>query len=261
MKKNLAVKLLAPAALLCLAAGGLAVAPTDDVSAVTAAAGSFEMLTTHEVRMDDENTGLRFTAKISETYYEANADKNFGMVIFPASRFDEINSMNGENVEYLDVLDDEGQGKYVKIYNDPAQVDGEGDYYLKGAIANIYYDNYNLDFVAIGFVETVDGENVSYEYATFDKDAVSANIYETAVKSLKVAGYENNTTLQNFVTKGLLQQNGVSEEEAANYTYADLGVEFCRDVFRKDQRKADRRKTYYKYRFDRSVLRQDRQKA
>ncbi|MBE5752082.1 MAG: hypothetical protein E7357_06680 [Clostridiales bacterium] len=222
MKKNLAVKLLAPAALLCLAAGGLAVAPTDDVSAVTAAAGSFEMLATHEVRMD-EPTGLRFTARISESYYAANQDKNFGMVIFPASRFDEIDSMNGENVEYLDVLDDEGQGKYVKIYNDPAQVGGVGDYYLKGAIANIYYDNYNLDFVAIGFVETVEGDTVSYEYATFDKDAVSANIYETAVKSLKVAGYETDTTLQNFVTKGLLQKNGVSETDAAEYTYSELG--------------------------------------
>ncbi|MBQ3505600.1 MAG: hypothetical protein IJA89_02385 [Clostridia bacterium] len=223
MKKNLAVKLLAPAALLCLAAGGLVVAPTDDVSAVTAVAGSFEMLATHEVRMDDENTGLRFTARISESYYTANQDKNFGMVIFPASRFDEITSMNGENVEYLDVLDDEGQGKYVKIYNDPAQVDGSGDYYLKGAIANIYYDNYNLDFVAIGFVETVEGDTVSYEYATFDKDAVSANIYETAVKSLKVAGYENNAILQNFVTKGILQKNGVSKEDAETVSYSELG--------------------------------------
>ena len=227
MKKNLAVKLLAPAALLCMA-GGLAVAPENDVSAVTAGAGTFAMQSV-SVRMD-EPSGLRFTAAMTESYYQANADKNFGMIIIPTQYLD-LQGMTGENVEYIDVLDENYNGEYVKIYNTPMQnklgeelVDAnDTNYYLTGAVAEIYYDNYNLDFIGIGFVETVDGSEVSYEYATFDKAEISASVYETAVDSLKVAGYENNATLQNFVTKGLMQANGVSEEDAKSYTYADLG--------------------------------------
>ena len=62
-----------------------------------------------------------------------------------------------------------------------SQADGTViEHYIQGSITNVMYQNTNLDFMAFAFVKTVDGEEVSYKYASYP-DGVN---YKTQARSL-----------------------------------------------------------------------------
>lgn len=116
-----------------------------------------------ELRLNQEYSGMRFTAKIYPSDY--NAEYSYGMIITPNDYIDAY--IDGENPDYIAQFESQG----VKIINltnmtpiaVDANSDSETDYYLlKGVISNILYNNFNREFFAIAYYN----DGVSNHYAT-----------------------------------------------------------------------------------------------
>ena len=125
------------------------------------------------LRLNDPS-GVRFTAVISpELAYEVQADENkeFGMVLAPISYFMKVDL--GESYTETDWLNAfaEENLTVLTLTGLPRQVATEDgttlEYQFNGGITNILYGNTNLQFLGIAYVQTTDGENVSYKYASF----------------------------------------------------------------------------------------------
>lgn len=121
----------------------------------------------------NEPIGLRYTTIISpELYNEVSKDENksFGTLFGPLRFFTQVDT--GESYEKIDWIKEFEKNELDPSFVESKPVaitsaDGSLSHYIhKASIANIPYQGVNMQLLGIGFVKTVDGENVSYKYAS-----------------------------------------------------------------------------------------------
>ena len=192
-----------------------------------------------ELRLDQEYGGIRFTAKIYPSDY--NAEYSYGMIITPKDYIDEY--ISGQNPDYIAQFESQS----IKIINltnmTPIAVDidsdEETDYYLlKGVISNILYSNYNREFFAIAYYN--DGE--SNVYASFNDTENVRSIAAITDSALNDEVFmdrisddaEQLTQIYSFKYKALYQERGYNEneiKEAAINSLADYYVTEKADIY------------------------------
>ena len=132
------------------------------------------MYETPELRLAEEK-GIRFKASVSpelKQEVESDEDKTLGMLIAPLNYFLRVDvDSQPEKVDWFAEFEKEGMA--VISMDDcgivtKSQADGTiVEHYIQGSITNVMYQNTNLDFLAFAYVKTIDGEEVSYKYASY----------------------------------------------------------------------------------------------
>lgn len=233
--KKLAIYLLLPIMCLCLSVAFLI--KGNKVSAEEAK--TFEMKSV-AVRLDANTPALRFTGAMTDAYYrnaiagngENGKDVSFGALIIPAKWITEHNLEAGNYIPSLrEKLQNENDiEKWMTNSKAFQNVDAEGvlinaedtNWYIQASKEITTYNNWNDEFVAIGFVKTVIAEGeTTYQYAAFDEKNYR-NATNAAFASLNVSGYEDNETLQEIAVKGVYQMNGETETAADNADFNAL---------------------------------------
>ena len=147
--------------------------------------GSDGSLVQDGMEMDKEATmrfespqGIRFAANVSsELANEVAGDpnKSFGAMIVPLNYFEGMDTGKAfEEQDWMKIFE-EHYATLLKFEDISTYSVTSSDgilfgYQLRFSITSIKYKNTNLPFFGIAFVKTVDGENVSYTYASLPKD-------------------------------------------------------------------------------------------
>ena len=106
----------------------------------------------------DENSGIKFTAKISG-YNADDVSTSYGMIIMP---YDFVGKYITENTAYHANLNAKGV-KYLDRICTPFEYNGE--YFINYTMVDIKYSNYTREFIGVAY-KKVGGE---YTYATTNK--------------------------------------------------------------------------------------------
>lgn len=208
--------------------------------------GSDGSLVQDGMEMDKEATmrfespqGIRFTANVSsELANEVAGDpnKSFGAMIVPMDYFEGMDT--GKTFEEQDWMKifEEHYATLLKFEDISAYSVTSSDgilfgYQLRFSITSIKYKNTNLPFFGIAFVKTVDGENVSYTYASLPKDtayrdmAVSyASLAAKCLNEEKISGTyysaEDLALLNKIVNDSVDLANGLetATDDGSKYT-------------------------------------------
>lgn len=198
-------------------------------STVKADADSFTMVSGAQLRLNTENNGIRFQAKIGANVYDSVKGENgayFGMIVVPESYFKtfEEELTLGEN-DYVPVFSTALESKGYSLWNrtniEPYQGYQEGQssdyYYINGVVSNILYDNYNVDRVAIAYYKNSTG----YHYAdgfVNNGEYNSRSVGELAKSALKDTVTQYTTEQRDVINKfnylADSKANGVTEKTA-----------------------------------------------
>lgn len=181
--------------------------------AETATEDVFEMKEGASIRLHDPS-GLRFKIKLSEskkneifdTHDDADAtnDKKLGMFIFPEAYLDDTSryedgAFSGGKVEYSKLI------RRINISFDVNDLYQQGDYwYANGVNANMFIQNYNLNFVAVGYIKNPDG---TYEYTDYARSSISRSISYVATEAYNAGEYQDR--MANFIEKSIYTAYGV----------------------------------------------------
>lgn len=125
-------------------------------------------------------TGLRFRADVSVDLAErvaATDSASFGIVIAPEFYFEKaIELSDAENVDYVRALEtlEEKYGAKPALVMECEPVKEEGYCFIQGSVANILYENTNLEFTAAAFIkEQSENGEITYTYASYEEDVLS----------------------------------------------------------------------------------------
>lgn len=190
-------------ATICLLLGFFAILPQKAV----ASSEDFSM-TKAEVRLDD-NSGIRFTAKLTASAYEDNCE--YYVMIIPYDWFDEYNLSFGD--DYYDELINEYEIKPEDVLimrSSPVQ-QTSGDYLISGSISKVLYKNSNREFFGIAYKQDSDGKRT---YATENKSYIKS-LASVAVAATKVenANYTQSekAELDSMIRRAFNQLSGKKE--------------------------------------------------
>ena len=167
----------------------------------------------------NEWTGIRFRAWISEELageISGDKEKSFGFVIAPAFYFQKALERSGaedgicDYVNALAALEDEGAKPALRMDCVPVQENGK--WMVQGSVVSILYQNLNLDFTAVAYVETRSADGTaSYRYAAFSEgtdcllNARSVSYVASAALQDDTLGYSDDEReiLRSFVLRGV----------------------------------------------------------
>ncbi len=138
----------------------------------------FSMVEGASLRIDDEEGGIRFRAKMNEktatSVKDGSAAMNF--VIAPKALFDTVTDGNYANLT-----------KKIEIPVDGTKIYKDGDYYYaNGVIANILEANRSLDFCATAYITA----NGTTTYAEADFSLTRGNLYDIVNQLVVLYGEE-----------------------------------------------------------------------
>lgn len=165
---------------------------------------------------------------------EAAAEgKSFGFVIAPASYFEAATEGSGEACDYIRALAGlEAQGASPALRMTCLPVEENGRLMIQGSIVSILYENTNLDFSAVAYVETNSGGEVSYEYAAFAEGDCLTNarsVCYVASAALNDGDREysegQKELLRGFVGRGIDLAAGLDEEVSAAVASREISVQ------------------------------------
>lgn len=178
--------------------------------AETAKEDVFEMKEGASIRLHDPS-GLRFKIKLSESKKNEIFDneKQLGMFIFPEAYLDDTSryedgAFSGGKVEYSKLR------RRINISFDVNDLYQQGDYwYANGVNANMFIQNYNLNFVAVGYIKNPDG---TYEYTDYARSSISRSISYVATEAYNAGEYQDR--MANFIEKSIYTAYGVEAKRA-----------------------------------------------
>ena len=240
MKKRLKKKV---SALLCTAfAAMLAGAVTTLVMPTAHAQGAGEetvaektfYMTNGASMRTEEPYGMRFEATLSGDKYneitasESGADYKLGMYVFPAAYLDNANAYeNGTTGDYAEL-----KQKIEYVFYDSAdstvqkviKTNDDGSYAIQGVVLNMLYDNYDRDYIGVGYIAKTEGDITTYEYAEFNKSGTVRSAAKVA--SLAYSDYQSDpavkAVLDEIIDGAYLKYLGVTyDKQAKKYTYND----------------------------------------
>ena len=184
----------------------------------------FEMKEGASIRLNSDSTGIRFTAKLAQ--YDADAE--YGFVIVP-KHYITSNNISSDYVPAL--IERYGEDGIIKLKSAVKQVGLH--YEINGSIANILYENMNLEFTGIAY----EYKNGSYNYASFDSlDDISRSVSSVAQMASNDFTYgsdsglteEDMEIINGFIKAGINLKNGV-EESLNQSTEPEIVHEFSVD--------------------------------
>lgn len=192
------------------------------VNGEAASATNFKLAPNASIRLNEGSTGIRFTATM-DTYDES---ATYGFVIVPAVY------LNGITENYVPAL----EAKYDTLINLKSNVveSKDGGYEIRGSIANIRYNNIDLDFVGIAYEKNANG---NYAYAEFESvDAVARSVYTVATKAY-IDDLANDTfdedddlIIKGFMDKAVAKKSGITETEFNAGTVGTYKLAFASDT-------------------------------
>ena len=194
MKKSLLITSLL-AASFCLGGG---VAAMNAAANETVAPVEFATAFGAEIRASAPS-GLRFKLQLSDErkaeIFADNSNQTLGMFIFLGSKIGELTATTTP-AQKIDIQFEESD-----LYK-------SGDYwYAHGVMTNLYIQNYNKQFIGVGYVATA-GETTTYDYSDFNvKDNVRSMSY-VAIEGYKVAPQ---AFLAELIEKSVYAEYGVTE--------------------------------------------------
>ena len=193
MKKSLVITSLLATSFLTF--GAISSLNTVETKASTA---DFTTTTGASVRISEPN-GIRFrlelsTAKKNEIFAE-NSGKTLGMYIVRGNKIGEDYSTLSQKINLSFTEDDLYQIGNV--------------WYANGVMTNLYVQNFNKEFVGVGYIATTVGETTTYEYTQVTVTDNARSMSEVAIEAYKDP-------------KANVQDEMVSLLEKA--VYADYGV-------------------------------------
>lgn len=186
-------------------------------------------------------TGLRFRADVSVDLAErvaATDSASFGIVIAPEFYFEKAIELSGsENVDYVRALEalEEKYGAKPALVMECEPVKEEDYCFIQGSVANILYENTNLEFTAAAFIEeqSENGE-ITYTYASYEEDVLSMGrsvfyVSEAALNDAN-ANYsdEEKEILRGFIGRGIDHAAGLSEDESDSVSERELEIRWLK---------------------------------
>lgn len=192
------------------------------------------------VRYNADSTGIRFTTHIAQSEYdalgEAKTSVSFGTLIAPYDLLGEGTALTHEldEANYVDIEQTENSWYRKKI--------GETIYYcFNGALTDIYTNNYDRDFIGIGYMKlTYSDATTEYVYATTSAketgDTQESNVRNVKAISEKLltadAGAEEKdklttdqkAVLNTFTHDATLKSNGTEAKLFVGKRYAGKTV-------------------------------------
>ena len=159
---------------------------TISADAAVSSASGFEMVDGAGIRMANP-LGLRFIAEMNESVYtdlmtaETGVEKKMGMFIVPYEFLDDVSDGNYQNIATK--LDYEFYNS-TKTYDDvdgkiySHTEDGVTTYRANGVITNLKLQNYDREFIGIGYIAETTSSGTTYTFADFNEaDNVRTSAY------------------------------------------------------------------------------------
>lgn len=233
MKKSLlAVSVLATSFSVLGAVASLDLTNGVNAQAEYVAPVDFETRFGASIRVSDPN-GLRFKLQLSNDKKNevfADDNKTLGMFIFPKSKIktaDVITTVetltDGSNqtikkVDYSKLLE---TGKVVNItFAEGDLYEQDGCWVANGVLGDMYIQNYNIEFVCVGYIKTGD----TYEYSDFNVQDNVRSLSGVATQAYKADDLK--TKAAEFIEKSVYAQYGVKESRSeGTYTFTVQGQE------------------------------------
>lgn len=212
MKKTMKQSLLITSLLAASFCVGGGVAAVNAAANETVAPVEFATTFGAEIRASAPN-GIRFKLQLSEEkkaeIFKADSNKTLGMFIFLGSKTGELSETTTPS-QKIDISFEE---------SDLYQV---GDYwYAHGVMTNLYVQNFNKQFIGVGYVATA-GETTTYEYSDFDLTDNVRSMSYVAIEGYKV---KPQAYLLDLIEKAVYAEYGVVETrevegEEVTYSFA-----------------------------------------
>lgn len=120
--------------------------------------GAFVMTNGAYVRLSEENSGIRFTAKVTDE------SKDYYMLIVPKDLLTEKNITSDYVTQLEEAYPDQ---TFAKIACEPFTYKQE--LMIAGSLVNLKDNNYKREFVGIAYYTEGEGESLTYTYAAFDE--------------------------------------------------------------------------------------------
>ena len=216
-KSLLAISVLAMSFSVCGAVASFNFADSVNAKAEYVAPVDFETRLGASMRISEPN-GLRFKLNISDArkqeIFAENSGKTLGMFIFPKSKLTSTEISATDHVDYSKL-----SKKIDLTFTESDLHQQDGNWVANGVIGDMYIQNYNLEFVGVGYVKTGD----TYEYSTFNADDNVRSLSGIAMQAYKAN--DAKTKAAEFIEKGVYAKYGVREtrttdgETVTDYTF------------------------------------------
>lgn len=220
-------------AILCLVSAFALFTP---VGATAGSERQFVMAEGAYIRID-EPAGIRFEARFNQPVYdelfgvEAAAGKTLGMIIVPSSYVTDCNGDAEYGGKYYEYFRDV-KGKMLECTYAENRVGeyGDGIYYIRATVTEVLFENSGMDFIAIAYIRTQDGETASYEYADFSSEVNARSVAKAAKNALNDNSSdltaEQYAFLRKIVDDGYYSSNGVTyDKSVGKYVYNEKEYE------------------------------------
>ena len=226
MKRKIGLSLASTLAIACVAGGFFALGSVE-----ANAESKFSMIEGASVRLtSDGNYGIRFTAELgvdNETDLKSvyGETAQFGMMVIPYDYYTAALKDLPAGSDYYEALYDAlveaGQTTpyiadmeaepFVATASDKSLTAGQ--YYVRGSLTNLQYANINREFIGLAYYKTEEGGE--RKFAEFTESGARDIVY-VASKTLNAGEYaadsDQDKILDSFITQGVNQANGVTEE-------------------------------------------------
>ena len=173
------------------------------------ASADFSNVAGASVRVSTPN-GIRYRVALTEAkkaeVFAADSNKTLGMFIFPADKAE----------AYADNYAALAQKVNVTFTEDDLYEEG-GLWCANGVMSNVYTQNFNRDFVGVGYIATQNGDDVTYEYSAYTLGDVARSMADVAIGTY---GSDNVSSSMKAAMLPLIEQA----------MYADYGVVESRTV-------------------------------
>lgn len=188
---------------------------------------NFRMGSAPELSFDTERgAAIRYSMYVTSNLFEAvkaDPNKSFGLLCAPVDCFEAVShDISQYGTGWHDAFEKAGLNPLVldefsfRVFDDTGK---DKLYFLNFYLTNIQFGNMNRAFAAIGYVRTEKGDQVKYEYASFENNA-------TVISSARSIAYLAAKALDMANAKG----SEIPEDEETAYrdvlissTYKSLG--------------------------------------
>ena len=192
-------------------------------------ASTFEMIYGAGIRTSDP-TGIRFKAKVDETYYMQlkngtdNAELHVALIPYAMYTAYQADSAKETTALYPWLVSKYSTAGIVDL-NIPVEKmytlkEGAETYYCaNGVLSNVYFNNYHLEFVGVAYIQRGTAGNYTYEdVGEINAEDNARSIFEVACKAS-----ENETDYAKYkdfldltIEKGMYRAYGVSCQESVD---------------------------------------------
>ncbi|MFR5101591.1 MAG: Ig-like domain-containing protein, partial [Christensenellaceae bacterium] len=146
---------------------------------------------------------------------------------------------DAENVDYVRALEtlEDKYGAKPALVMECEPVKEEGYCFIQGSVANILYENTNLEFTAAAFIkEQSENGEITYTYASYEEDVLSMGrsvfyVSEAALNDAN-ANYSDGEKeiLRGFIGRGIDHAAGLSEEESDSVSERELEIRWLKKL-------------------------------